>query len=64
MKNIVNVIDLQVDRLKVGIMIDIFLQCFYNLQEKHDCGGITDKEWCKIVNKYERSCQKYGYWNG
>lgn len=37
-----------------------FLQCFYNLQEKHDCGGITDKEWCKIVNKvvnkYERSC--------
>lgn len=19
-----------------------FLQCFYNLQEKHDCGGITE----------------------
>ena len=22
-----------------------FNQCFYNLQEKYDCGGITDEEW-------------------
>lgn len=23
-------------------------QCYYNLQEKHDCGGITDEEFRKI----------------
>ena len=25
-----------------------FWQCYYNLQEKYDCGGITDKEWERI----------------
>ena len=34
-----------------------FLQCFYNLQEKYNCGGITELEWCKIEVKY---CQKGG----
>lgn len=29
------------------------MQCFYNLQEKYDCGGITDAEWKKIANKME-----------
>lgn len=31
-----------------------FLQCYYNLQEKYDCGGITDQEWLRIreVNVY------------
>lgn len=24
------------------------LQCFYNLQEKYDCGGITNYEWQNI----------------
>lgn len=28
-----------------------FTQCYYNLQEKHDCGGISDKEWQIILNK-------------
>lgn len=23
-------------------------QCFYNLQEKHDCGGLTNEEWDRI----------------
>ena len=23
-------------------------QCYYNLEEKYDCGGITEKEWQKI----------------
>ena len=23
-------------------------QCFYNLQEKYDCGGLTDDEWDEI----------------
>ena len=30
------------------------LQCFYNLQEKFDCGGITDEEYgeiCRLMNK-------------
>ena len=27
-----------------------FLQCYYNLEEKHDCGGIPDKEW-KLIEK-------------
>ena len=25
-----------------------FLQCYYNLAEKHDCGGISDEEWKPI----------------
>ena len=25
-----------------------FLQCFYNLQEKYDCGGISEEDWQKI----------------
>lgn len=26
-------------------------QCFRNLEEKFDCGGITEQEWKAIVNK-------------
>ena len=26
-------------------------QCCYNLQEKYDCGGISNEEWLKIVGK-------------
>ena len=25
-------------------------QCYYNLQEKHDCGAINDKEWKPILD--------------
>ncbi len=25
-----------------------FLQCYYNLQEKYDCGGISEEEWSRI----------------
>ena len=28
-------------------------QCYYNLQEKYDCGGITEKEWKLIENSFE-----------
>lgn len=28
-----------------------FWQCYANLEEKHDCGGIPDKEWDKIENR-------------
>lgn len=27
-------------------------QCYYNLQEKYDCGAITPEEWGKIKSKY------------
>lgn len=27
-------------------------QCYYNLQEKADCGGLTISEWTKIQNKF------------
>ena len=29
-----------------------FRQCYYNLQEKYDCGGITEDEW-KVVNEWK-----------
>ena len=28
------------------------LQCYYNLQEKYDCGGISENEWKKIAWRY------------
>lgn len=31
-----------------------FLQCFYNLQEKYDCNGITKDEWTLI-----QKCMSY-----
>ena len=27
-----------------------FWQCVTNLEEKHDCGGVSDEEWDKIVD--------------
>lgn len=27
-------------------------QCFYNLQEKYDCGGIPEDEWKKVLEFY------------
>ena len=47
-----------------GIMIDknvypewmnerYLRQCYYNLQEKYDCGGITNEEWKKVIQKME-----------
>lgn len=27
------------------------IQCYYNLQEKYDCGGIDEQEWRRIRNK-------------
>lgn len=35
-----------------GKMTDRYLrQCYYNLQEKYDCGGMTDEEWKRIEDK-------------
>lgn len=34
-------------------MTDRYLkQCLYNLQEKYDCGGITEAEWKRITDKF------------
>jgi uncharacterized protein (TIGR02328 family) len=30
-----------------------FLQCYYNLQEKYDRGGIKEEDWENIVNSIE-----------
>jgi len=27
-------------------------QCYYNLQEKYDCGGISEEEWNKLYNYF------------
>lgn len=29
-------------------------QCYYNLQEKYDCGGIPKKEWKILMYEYHR----------
>lgn len=31
--------------------IRYFDQCYYNLQEKYDCGGISKEEWSRIIEK-------------
>lgn len=41
------------DELFAGWHNDRYLtQCYYNLQEKHDCGGIADDEWEDIERRY------------
>lgn len=30
-----------------------FKQCYYNLQEKYDCGGISQEEWNKIEAMFQ-----------
>ena len=34
-------------------------QCFYNLQEKFDCGGMSEEEWEKVSKKYYEVKGKY-----
>lgn len=37
----------------LGKMTDRYLkQCLYNLQEKYDCGGVTETEWRLIADKF------------
>lgn len=33
-----------------------FLQCYFNLQEKFDCGGISKEEFDLIEKKYKQFC--------
>lgn len=34
-------------------------QCYFNLQEKYDCGGINQKDWDSIHNFYMSIINKY-----
>ncbi len=37
------------EKIFVGWHNDRYLtQCYFNLQEKYDCGGISEEEWLKI----------------
>lgn len=48
------------DKIFTGWHNDRYLvQCFYNLQEKYDCGGITDTEWQRIRIKMEEMRYEY-----
>lgn len=43
--------ELTFDNLFVGWHNERYLkQCYYNLQEKYDCGGIKVEEWSKVYN--------------
>ena len=51
----------RINRCREGELKDIFaswhnyryfLQCYFNLQEKYDCGGISEKEWERIQNEF------------
>ena len=33
-------------------------QCYLNLEEKYDCGGLTDEEFKKITEEFEAGLQK------
>ena len=45
--------DLNMDIFK-GWHNDRYLkQCFYNLQEKYDCSGISEEEWEALRSKYQ-----------
>lgn len=37
------------------------LQCYYNLQEKYDCSGITDYEWQFVHNATTRILNSHRY---
>lgn len=36
--------------------IRYLMQCYYNLQEKYDCGGISDSEWKLIESVIKEKC--------
>lgn len=31
----------------------LIIKCMFNLEEKHDCQGITDEEWSIILKGYK-----------
>lgn len=50
---------ISLDALFDGWHNDHYLrQCLYNLQEKHDCGGIPAEQWARIVKKFRWFSEK------
>lgn len=48
-------VDLRVDDIFQEWMNDRYLrQCYYNLEEKHDCGAISDEDFARIRKVCER----------
>ena len=45
--------DLNMDVFKGWHNDRYLIQCFYNLQEKYDCGGISKEEWEILRSKYQ-----------
>lgn len=46
--------EIDTNSLYLGWHNDRYLkQCLYNLQEKYDCGGISEEEWEKITKKFQ-----------
>jgi hypothetical protein len=46
--------EIDTNSLYLGWHNDRYLkQCLYNLQEKYDCGGISEEEWEKIAKKFQ-----------
>lgn len=35
------------------------IQCFFNLEEKYDCGGITESEWILFVTVAHKLMEEY-----
>jgi hypothetical protein len=36
-----------------------YQQCYYNLEEKYDCGGLTFEEWDKIATNKDKDTVEY-----
>lgn len=53
-KNLSTDINLKEDLFKDKMNYRYLTQCYYNLQEKYDCGGITQQEWNKIEELYRK----------
>lgn len=39
--------------------IRYLIQCYFNIEEKYDCGGIDEKDFKNIEKVYREECNKY-----
>lgn len=47
--------NMKISELFPGWHNDRYLrQCLYNLQEKYDCGGISEEEWGKVYGEFHK----------
>lgn len=50
---------IKVDLFKGWHDMRYLTQCYFNLQEKYDCGGISEEEWNKIDRTYRQIANNY-----